>query len=100
MTTNKPINRIAKHLGNGDATSTACCKPQVERYQALVCELERIEREATARFNGQQVQEAETATQVNGSGPNDTKPTADGYAPIPVLIVDLDTLDAVLGWLH
>ena len=73
---------------------------QVDRCQALVRELERIEREATARFNCQQVQEAETATQVNGSGPDDSKPTADGYAPIPVLIVDLNTLDAVLGWLH
>ena len=48
---------------------------QVERCQALVRELERIEREATARFNGQQVQEAETATQANGSGPSDSKPT-------------------------
>ncbi len=92
----RPLLRLKRDYAAG-ALLRMLERRQVERCQALVRELERIEREVTAQFNGQQVN---TATQVNGSGPNDSKLTAGGYAPIPVLIIDLNTFDAALGWLH
>jgi len=40
MTNNKPINRIAKHLGNGHSTSAACCRPQREDYVGKIALVE------------------------------------------------------------
>jgi hypothetical protein len=40
MTNNKPINRIAKHLGNGHSTSAACCRPQREDYVGKIAMVE------------------------------------------------------------
>ena len=77
---------------------------QIERSQALVRELKRIEREATAHFNGKQVTEASTSKKpsADGSGSGDTKLTANAAAendPIPVLLIDLSSFDMALAWI-
>jgi len=40
MTNNKPINRIAKHLGNGHSASAACCRPQRADYVGKIAMVE------------------------------------------------------------
>jgi hypothetical protein len=67
---------------------------QHERCEALVRELERIERDATAHFNGN--------LSADGSGSDDTKLTANAAAdnnPIPVLLIDLSSFDMAFAWL-
>jgi len=67
---------------------------QQKRCEALVRELERTEREATAQINGK--------PSANGSGSDDTKLTANAVSdndPIPVLLIDLGTFDVALAWL-
>jgi len=67
---------------------------QQQRCEALVRELERIEREATAQINGK--------PSANGSGSDGTKLTANATAdndPIPVLLIDLSNFDMVFAWL-
>jgi hypothetical protein len=68
---------------------------QQQRCQALLRELERIEREAIASFYEKQ-------TSANGSGSDNTKLTAKAAAdndPIPVLLIDLVNFDMALAWL-
>jgi len=68
---------------------------QQQRCQALLRELERIEREAIASFYEKQ-------TSANGSGSDNTKLTAKATAdndPIPVLLIDLANFDMALAWL-
>ena len=75
---------------------------QRERYEALLQELERIEQEATAHFNGKQMTGASTRLSANGSGSDDTKLTANPAAdndPIPVLLIDLSNFDMAFAWL-
>jgi len=66
---------------------------QQERCEALVREMERIEQEATAQFSAQ--------TSVDGSGSDNTKPTANAAAdnPVPVLLVNLSNFDIAFAWL-
>jgi hypothetical protein len=57
--------------------------------------LDRIEREATAQFNGKQ-------TSADDSGSDNTKLTASAGAdndPIPVLLIDLANFDMAFAWL-
>jgi hypothetical protein len=71
---------------------------QIDRSQALVRELERIEHEATARFNGKQVAEISA----DDSGSDNTKLTAGAVAdndPIPVLLIDLTSFEMALAWI-
>jgi len=75
---------------------------QTERCQALVSELERIEREATASFNDKQTLDAATKVSADDSGSGNTKLTANAGAdndPIPVLLLDLSNFDMALAWI-
>jgi hypothetical protein len=68
---------------------------QQQRCEALLRELERIEREAIATFR-------DTQTSANGSGSDNTKLTAKAAAdndPIPVLLIDLANFDMAIAWL-
>lgn len=75
---------------------------QQQRCEALLRELERIEREAIATFYDKQTSGAATKPSANGSGSDDTKLTAKAAAdsdPIPVLLIDLSNFDIALAWL-
>lgn len=68
---------------------------QQQRCEALLRELERIEREAIATFCGKQ-------TSANGSGSDNTKLTANAATdndPISGLLIDLANFDMALTWL-
>ena len=74
---------------------------QQQRCEALLHELERIEREAIASFYRKQTSGAATKLSANGSGSDDTKLTAKAAAdndPIPVLLIDLANFDMALAW--
>ena len=75
---------------------------QQQRCEALLQELERIEREAMAHFNGKQVTEASTKPSADDSGSDNPKLTANAAAdndPIPVLLIDLSSFDMAFAWL-
>lgn len=77
------------------------CRQQ-QRCEALLRELERIEREAVASFYRKQTSGAVTKPSADDSGSDNTKLTANASAdnnPIPVLLIDLANFDMALAWL-